>query len=416
MSTLTTTPPVATPTAGPASGRRRGSLGPAAGFRVVSVAFLTVMAFATVPTPLYALYQARDGFSSAMVTVVFAAFAVGVMLSLYLVGHLSDTVGRRPLVLFAIVTEVASATIFLSSAALPALLVARLLCGIGVGALAATATAHLGELHLADRPDERTGRPATVAGLANIGGLALGPLVGGLLAELAPAPLRLPYAVFLVLLLVAAAAVALVPETVERPRTRPAYRPQRVVVPRESRSAFAAAGAAAFTAFAVFGMFTALAPTFLVRVLHESDHIVAGAVTFSVFAAAALAQVGAAGWSTQRSLQVGAAAQVLGLLGVLAGAAAGSLPAFVAGGVVAGAGVGLFFRSAVGRAGSLAPVEVRGETLSAIFLTAYAGLTVPVLLIGLALTALTPLVVLMVFVVAVSAATVGAAWAMRTTS
>ncbi len=415
MTTLASTTPASTPTDDPASDRRPPRLRPGAGFRVVATAFVTVMAFATVPTPLYAIYQARDGFSSSVVTVVFAAFAVGVMLSLYLVGHLSDTLGRRPLILFALVVEIASAVVFLSSAALPALLVARLLSGIGVGALAATATAHLGELHLADRPGERTGRPATVAGLANIGGLALGPLAGGLLAELAPQPLRVPYAVFLVLLVAAAIAVAVVPETVSRPQSRPPYRPQRIVVPRAARSAFAAAGAAAFTAFAVFGMFTALAPTFLVRVLHESDHLVAGSVTFSVFAAAALAQVGAAGWPTRRTLHVGAAAQVLGLLGVLAAAAAGSLPAFVTGGVVAGAGVGLVFRSAVARAGSLAPAEVRGETLAAIFLTAYAGLTVPVLLIGLALTTFAPLLVLAVFVGVVSVATLTAARAMRAT-
>jgi MFS family permease len=73
-----------------ASPRRNG-----AGLWAVVFAFVAVMAFSTVPTPLYALYQARDGFSTVVVTVIFAAYAVGVMLALFLGGHVSDWLGRR---------------------------------------------------------------------------------------------------------------------------------------------------------------------------------------------------------------------------------------------------------------------------------------------------------------------------------
>ena len=54
-----------------------------------------VMAFTTVPTPLWSLFAQRDRFSSLTVTLVFAAYAVAVALSLFLVGHLSDWYGRR---------------------------------------------------------------------------------------------------------------------------------------------------------------------------------------------------------------------------------------------------------------------------------------------------------------------------------
>ncbi|WP_212721520.1 MFS transporter [Nocardioides dongxiaopingii] len=376
----------------------------AAGYWVVALAFLTVMAFATVPTPLYAIYQQEAGFAPAVVTVVFAAFAVGVMASLVLAGHLSDTLGRRPLILLSIGLEVVSALVFLTSTSLPVLLVARLVCGIGIGTLTATATAHLGELRSVAAPGAGPRHAATVAGLANIGGLALGPLVGGLLAELAPAPLHTPYLVFLVLLLVAAAAVATVPETVARAGTQVPYHPQRVAVPPAGRPAFRAAGASAFTAFAVFGMFTALAPTFLVTVLRRTDHLLAGTVTFAVFAAAAAAQVLAGGWTPRRQVVAGAAALVAGLAVVVVGAVAAQLATFLVGAVVAGVGVGLVFRSAVVRAGALAPAGQRGEVLAALFLTAYAGLTVPVLLTGVALLFLGPVTVLAGFVVLTSAA------------
>ena len=61
-----------------------------AGFWVVASAFLLVMAYATVPTPLYPLYQEADGFPVSVITLIFAAFAVGVVLSLFLLGHVSD--------------------------------------------------------------------------------------------------------------------------------------------------------------------------------------------------------------------------------------------------------------------------------------------------------------------------------------
>src|SRR4051794_41625545 len=66
-----------------------------AGLWAVVFAFVAVMAFSTVPTPLYTLYPARDGFSTFVITVIFAAYAVGVIVALFFAGHVSDWVGRR---------------------------------------------------------------------------------------------------------------------------------------------------------------------------------------------------------------------------------------------------------------------------------------------------------------------------------
>jgi len=85
----------------------------AAGFWLAAVAFLAAMAFSTIPTPLYVLYQQRDGFSSFVVTVVFAVYAVGVIASLLLAGHISDWVGRRRVLVPALAMEDANLTVFL---------------------------------------------------------------------------------------------------------------------------------------------------------------------------------------------------------------------------------------------------------------------------------------------------------------
>ena len=368
-----------------------------AGFWVIAAAFLTVMAFSTVPTPLYALYQQRDGFATFLITVIFAAYGVGVMASLYFAGHVSDWLGRRRIILIAVLVEIVAAVVFLLWPDVPGLIVARFVNGVGVGMLTATATAHLSELRAAARPDEGPSTSGTVSSFVNIGGLALGALVSGVLAQFVVAPLVVPYALFLVLLVAAAVAVWFVPETVERLEERPAYRPQRVSLPAASRSTFFAAAAGAFSAFAVFGLFTSLAPTFLASTLHEPSRLVAGAVTFAVFAAAAISQVLTARLSQARQLTLAVALMASGLIAMAAGVLVASLPLFVVAGIGAGAGVGILFRASIGVAASLASGPSRGEILAALFLVAYAGMSIPVLLIGLALAFLPSTTVLVGF-------------------
>ncbi len=365
--------------------RTLGRLRHGAGFWVIAAAFLTVMAFSTVPTPLYALYQVRDGFATFLITVIFAAYAVGVMASLYLAGHVSDWLGRRRIILVAVVIELLAAVIFLVWPEVPGLLIARFVSGVGIGALTATATAHLSELRAVARPDEDGKTSSIVSSFVNIGGLALGPLIAGILAQWVTAPLVVPYLVFIVLLALAAVAVAFVPETVERQEERRAYRPQRVSLPRASRGAFFSAGAAAFSAFAIFGLFTSLAPTFIAGTLHETSRFVAGIVTFAVFVAAAVTQVLTARMTTRSQLRLAAGLMAVGLVAMCVAVLVVSLPLFVIAGIVAGAGVGVQFRSSVAVAASLALPPSRGEVLAALFLIAYAGLAVPVLLLGVAL-------------------------------
>src|SRR3954449_5768432 len=124
----------------------------AAGRWAVVFAFVAVMAFSTVPTPLYAIYQARDGFSTFVVTLIFAAYAVGVILALFLAGHVSDWLGRRRALVPAVLLSVLSAIVFLVWRGLPGLLIGRVLSGLSVGIVTATATAYLAELHLRRRP------------------------------------------------------------------------------------------------------------------------------------------------------------------------------------------------------------------------------------------------------------------------
>ncbi|MFF0226253.1 MFS transporter [Streptomyces sp. NPDC004629] len=354
------------------------------GFVLIAYAFLTAMAFSTVPTPLYPLYMARDGFSTFMVTVVFATYAVGVVVSLLLAGHISDWVGRKKVLVPAISLELVAAVLFLTGTSLPVLLIARFLTGLGVGMITATATAHLQELHAAHRPGASTHRFELVSTGANIGGLGVGPLVAGFLAQWVAVPLRTPYFVFAALLVLGLVAVALTPETVEERFARPAYRPQRISLDHGDRTGYLAAAAGAFASFAVFGLFTSVAPGFVAGALHHPSRALAGVIVFVVFGGAATAQGLTARLSTPAKRRLGLLAQAAGVVTLVTGMHTANLAAFLAGGVVAGIGAGVLFKAALGTVAALAVPDKRSEALAGLFLIAYLGLTLPAVGIGVA--------------------------------
>jgi MFS family permease len=373
-------------------------------FWLTAVAFLVNMGFSAVPTPLYVLYQQRDHFSDLMVTIVYAVYAVGVIGSLFLAGHLSDWMGRRRIFIPALAANVIAALIFIFEPSLAGLIVARIISGISVGLTTATATSYLAELHAIARPGASNGRAEVVATASNLGGIGFGPLVAGLLATFAPAPLRLPFVVFGAVLVVLMAAVWLSPETARRPDARPAYRPQRIAVPAHARGTFFAATFAAMAAFAVFGVFNSLVPSFLAGTLHEQSHAVAGAVAFAAFAAGALAQIVQRGVSNRNLLTRSVPTVIVGLGLLAAGMWTANLVLFVVGGVITGAGAGMVFKGSLVAAASTAPEGARAEVLAGFFLGAYVGLSVPVVGLGIATMYAPARDVMLVFVVLVAAA------------
>jgi MFS family permease len=224
-----------------------------------------------------------------------------------------------------------------------------------------------------------------VSTAANIGGLGLGPLVSGLLAEYAPQPLVTPYVAFAVVLVVGALLLATVPETVRPSVGGWTYRPQRIAVPDAERARFGAAFLLGFVGFAMFGFFTSLAPQFVSGQLGIHSFVVSGALAFAVFAASAVAQIFSARLSPRKQEAVGVVLIGTGLALIVVAIILTALLALIAGGVLAGAGVGVTFKFAVGSVMRIAPEESKGESLAGLFLGGYFGMSVPVMLLGLVL-------------------------------
>ena len=374
-------------------------VGHATGFWAAAFAFLAALAYNAIPAPLYSIYQQRDGFSAFMLTVIFSVYAVGVMLSLFAAGHLSDWHGRRRPFTVSLSLCLVSAVVFLLWRSLPGLLVGRFIGGLGVGAVTATATAWLGELHATARPQATPRRAQLVSTAANLGGIGLGPLVAGALAQWVAHPLTVPYLVAIGALLVGLIGVRVAPETREPAVPRPAYRPQRISVPAHALGRYVAAASGAAIVFAVIGLFTSLAPTFLAGPLHHPSHALAGATAFAVLASAVISQLLVARVALRPVMAGALAVTVLGMavLVVSVYLATPSLALFLLGGVLVGAGGGALFKSVVTTIVSVSPAERRAEALAGMFLTAYVGLTVPVVALGVMTQSLSPKLSLLIF-------------------
>lgn len=340
--------------------------------------FAVCMAGTTLPTPLYGLYQDKFGFSELTVTVVYAVYAFAVIGVLLVAGNASDTVGRRPVLLWGLGCAAASAVCFLSATGVGWLYAGRLLSGLSAGLFTGAATAYVMDL----APAGGALRATFVATAANMGGLGCGPLLAGILAQYAAWPLYLPFAVHLALVACSAAVVARLPETVRDRRPPSTVRPQRPALPPQVRTVFGPAAIASFVGFALFGVFTSVSPAFLAHSLDVSNHAVSGLIVALAFFASTAGQVAVGRVGVGRSLPLGCGALLAGLA-LLAGALRWEvLSLVVLSALVGGAGQGLAFRGALSAVAEASPANRRAAVISTLFVVAYAGISVPVIGVG----------------------------------
>ena len=369
----------------------------------MAYAFLAVSAFSTAPSSLYGLYEQQEHLSSLTITIVYAVYATGIVVSLLLAGHVSDRYGRRVVMLPALAIAVAAAVVFLAWRSLAGLLVACVLTGLALGAVVATATAFITDLD-AGPGGVATRRAGIMAPAANIGGLACGPLIAGLLARYQPHALTLPYTVFLAALIAAVVAVILAPEGHAAVHPRPRYHPQQLAAPANGRRQLVAATTGAFTSFAVGGLLAGLTATLLAGPFHRPSPALIGLAIFLTFASGVLVQTTTTTWPTPRLIEAGIAPTIIGLSLLVASAwtSPPNLALFLIGAAVAGAGIGAIIRGSLTVVITIASPDNRAGVLATFYTAGYVGVSLPVVGAGLALQHLSPRVTLLIFASAVA--------------
>jgi predicted MFS family arabinose efflux permease len=341
---------------------------------VLASLIVALLASSAAPTPLYAIYQARWHFTPITTTVVFGVYALAVLASLLTVGKLSDHVGRRPVLLTAIVVHAGSLVIFATATGVPALLSARVVQGLSTGAALGAIGAAMLDM------DRELGTFANAVAPGT--GTATGTILSALAVRFLPDPTHLIYLALIGVLALLATAIIAMRETVSRaPGALASLRPE-ITVPRALRGPVLTAVPVLFAVWALAGLYGALGPA-LVHALTGSGDVVLDGLSFFVLAASAVVAIIVLRRAAARTVMlVGILALVAGVTVTVVAVSLGSASVFFAGSAIAGAGFGCGFQGGIRTVVPLAAAHERAGLVSLLYVVSYLGLGVPAVLAG----------------------------------
>jgi MFS family permease len=331
------------------------------------------------PSPLYGIYRAQLRFSTTTLTAVFAIYALVLLITLLVFGSVSDSLGRRRVILAALTVTAGACAVFVAAHSVGLLFAARALQGLAVG----TATGALGAA-LIDLQPEGSGLASLVTTAAPLLGLGAGALGSSALAQYGPTPTRLVWWLLLGASVAAAAGVLAMPE----PGTRRAgilasLRP-RVGVPRQARATFATAVPCLIAVWALSGLYQSLGPSLAAQVAGSRDLLWGGLLVFLLTGVAAAATVAFRGLTPRTAMLAGCLVLLAGIAVTFTAVATTTAATFLAGTAVAGVGTGLALLGVNRILIPLAPPGQRARLIAAIFIISFLGLSIPALIAGVA--------------------------------
>lgn len=347
-----------------------------AGFWLIALTLGLFLAAASAPSPLYGVYAARWHFSSTTLTAIFAVYAVALLATLLTTGSLSDSIGRRPVIIAGLALQAVSMGLFLAADGTGWLYGARVVQGIATGLVTAAVAASLLDLQPANRP----GLGGLVNAVTPTAGLAVGSILAGTLVQYAPHPLRLTYLVLLIGFLALAGAMLMVPEPAAH-RGGISLRP-RVGLHPAARPAFWAALPCLVATWALGGLYLSLGPSLILDIEGSANHLLGGSIVFALCTAGAVASVLVRAVAPARVMLAGCALLVAGLSMTFAAIADGSGALLFAASVISGAGFGAGFLGAFRRLVAEAKPAWRAELIAAIYVVAYLAFALPAVVAG----------------------------------
>ena len=365
----------------PPPAQRRRTLPDRVGYALAaSVIGLGLFASVT-PSPLYHAYSELWHFSPLTLTLVYATYAFGVLASLLLAGGVSDDVGRRPVLLVSLGGLIGATVLFLVTDSAAWLFAARAIQGVSTGAALSAASAALLDLH--------PRRDPTAAGLTNgvaaTAGIGLGILLSSSLVQIGWEPRVLPYALLLVLALIALSGVYWMPEPVPG-RSRFRLTVQRPRIPSVVRPQFVLAGLAVLSSWSIAALFFSLGPQLALHLFRSTNVIVSGTGIAALAGSATLAQLLTARTAPWVAASTGSIALAAGMVMIVVASATDSSVAYLAGSIVGGAGFGAAFLGGLRALAVAIPPQYRAAVLAAFFVVAYGSLSVPAVLAGVLVT------------------------------
>ena len=335
----------------------------------------TFLGASSAPSPLYGVYRAIWGFSALTLTVVFSSYAFALLLALLLFGALSDYLGRKPVLLWALVIEIASAMLFWDAQSVIWLLAARTVQGFATGMAIGALNAGLLDLHRE--------RGAFVNSVAPLLGMAAGAFGTAVLVQFAPAPTKLIYEVLLALLAVQTAVALFLPETAQpRPGALTSIR-ITIAIPPAARKTMWQIFPVNGAQWALGGFYMSLGPALARAVTGSSAPMTGGAFIAALVFSSAIAVAMVRSRPARQVLLIGSALLASGLVITMSGIGLhAALPLF-SGTVIAGLGFGAAFNGAIRSLAPLAAPHERASMMSGFFVLSYLAFSLPAILAGL---------------------------------
>ncbi|TYB96108.1 MFS transporter [Micromonospora sp. WP24] len=358
--------------------RRRRTLPAGLALPGAALAFTSLYLGAGVLTPLLVLYRQQWNFAPSLLTLAFAVYAIGFLAAVLTLGSLSDHVGRRPVLVGALVIQLASNVLFLVAPDVGWVIAGRIVQGVASGAATAAFTAALVELAPSNRK-----RLGTILGSVGLtGGLGAGSLLAGLAIQFTATANTIVFVVLIALTVLGAVVIALSPETM--PRTSGALRSMvpRVAIPPVARTEFAAAAPVVAAVWMLAGLSGGLAPSMVRSVFHLDSGVLNGVTGFIAPAVAAVVGLTFARLDPRRAMTIGIYASLVGALGIIGGVFAGSLAIMIIGQAIAGVGFGASFTAALRLVFPLAAAHQRAGLVGGIYVVSYVAFGLPIVVEG----------------------------------
>jgi MFS family permease len=203
-----------------------------------------------------------------------------------------------------------------------------------------------------------------------------------MLAQWAPAPLVLPFVVFICLGIAATAAALAIPEPGRVLGGR--IRVVRPSVPPEIRVLFARVSVTGAAVWAVAALFLSVVPSYAAELLDTSNLALLGAISAVMLATSCAAQIAARHATAHGRMQaIGLGLLALGLVALVLAFPTHSLLVLLAAGLLAGTGHGLAFLGAQAQLNLAAPADHRGAVNAAFYTLIYLGVALAVVSTGL---------------------------------
>jgi len=343
-----------------------------------AITFTSLYLAAGAVTPLLVVYREQWGFPASLLTLAFAVYAVGFLAALLTLGSLSDHVGRRPVLIGALIVQLASNVMFLVAPGIEWVIAGRIVQGAATGAATTAFTAALVELAPPDRK-----RLGTVLGSVGLtGGLAVGSLLAGLAIQLTITANSIVFIVLTILTIVGIVVIALSPETVARAPGALRSLVPRVAIPPATRREFAAAAPVIAAVWMLAGLSGGLAPSLVRSVFHLDSGLLNGLSGFIAPAASAVIGLAFARLDPRRAMSIGIYASIAGAVGIISGVLAGSLAIMFTGQAIAGVGFGASFTASLSLIFPLASAHQRAGVVAVIYIVSYIAFGVPIVIAG----------------------------------